>query len=65
MKKILICGATGFMGKNISRYFSNLDGYEVYGVGHTREYKDWPAKKMYSEDMTTQAGVDAVFDDQE
>lgn len=64
MKKILICGATGFMGKNISEYFSDLDEYEVYGVGHTRDYINWPGEKIYNEDLTTQVGIDTVFNDQ-
>jgi GDP-L-fucose synthase len=64
VKKILVCGATGFMGRNISEYFSNLNEYEVYGVANTREYSSWPGKKIYNEDLTTQAGVDSVFNDQ-
>lgn len=32
-KKILITGAKGFLGSNVSKYFKNL-GYETYGIGH-------------------------------
>jgi len=33
LKKILITGAKGFLGSNVSRYFKNL-GYKTYGIGH-------------------------------
>ena len=33
MKKILITGAKGFLGSNVSKYFKSL-GYETYGIGH-------------------------------
>lgn len=33
MKKILITGAKGFLGSNVSKYFKAL-GYETYGIGH-------------------------------
>ena len=49
------------MGRNISEHFSNLEGFQVYGVANTRKYDDWPGKKMFYEDLTTQDGVDAVF----
>jgi len=62
-KKILICGATGFMGKNIAEFFSSLGDYEVYGVANKRTFQNWPGEKFYNEDLTTQAGVDAAFND--
>ncbi len=33
MKKILITGAKGFLGSNVSKHFKAL-GYETYGIGH-------------------------------
>ena len=36
MKKVLICGATGFIGRNLTAYFSVQEGYEVYAVWHQR-----------------------------
>lgn len=32
-KNILITGAKGFLGSNVSKYFKNL-GYTTYGIGH-------------------------------
>ena len=35
-KKILICGATGFIGRNMTEQFSQLDDYEVHAVRFQR-----------------------------
>lgn len=32
-KKILVTGAKGFLGSNVSKHFKSL-GYEIYGIGH-------------------------------
>ena len=32
-RKILICGGTGFIGRNLVEYFNTLDEYEVYATG--------------------------------
>jgi GDP-L-fucose synthase len=38
-KKILICGATGFIGRNMTEYFAEQAGYEVHAVRfHRPEY---------------------------
>jgi len=58
MKKILVCGCTGFMGYNISYYFRH--DYEVVGVAHTKA--NCPDNiKLLSCDLTTQKGVDHVM----
>jgi GDP-L-fucose synthase len=31
-KKMLVCGATGFLGRNIAEYFAGKEGYEVTGT---------------------------------
>lgn len=36
MKKILICGATGFIGRNLTKYFADRDEFEVYAVWNQR-----------------------------
>jgi GDP-L-fucose synthase len=36
MKKILICGATGFIGRNLTECFADKAEYEVYAVWHKR-----------------------------
>ena len=41
MKKILITGITGFVGKNLAIYL-HQNGYEIYGLGRTfPEKEDW------------------------
>ena len=30
--KIMICGASGFIGRNLFEHFNSLDGYDVYGT---------------------------------
>ena len=37
MGKILICGATGFIGRNLTEYFSSLANYEVHAVWHIKK----------------------------
>jgi GDP-L-fucose synthase len=35
MKRILVCGADGFMGRNIAEYFHKQIEYDVYGTYHS------------------------------
>ena len=35
-KKVLVCGATGFIGRNIFENISNNSQWEVAGVYHER-----------------------------
>ena len=37
MKKILICGATGFIGRNLTEKFSGQEDVEVHAVWHNRK----------------------------
>tara|TARA_Y100001933_G_scaffold117955_1_gene117877 strand:+ start:346 stop:495 length:150 start_codon:yes stop_codon:yes gene_type:complete len=45
MKKILICGATGFIGRNLVNYFSKNKNYQIYAVSHDMEEYDVPEAK--------------------
>lgn len=36
-KKLLICGATGFIGRNMVEYFSQKDEFEVHAIRFNRE----------------------------
>lgn len=64
MIKVLVCGASGFMGRNIVEYFSKLDGYEVYGVSHKNPYR-CPINDMknLSCDLTEQSSMEHIFKD--
>lgn len=35
-KKMLICGATGFIGRNLTEYFSKQDKYDIVAVYHNK-----------------------------
>ena len=45
MKKILICGATGFIGRNLVNYFSRNKNYQIYAISHDKEAYDVPEAK--------------------
>ncbi|MBI4707658.1 MAG: NAD-dependent epimerase/dehydratase family protein [Candidatus Omnitrophica bacterium] len=45
-KKVLICGATGFIGRNLTEHFSKKGGYEVYAVYNKRS--PWWGKEILS-----------------
>lgn len=34
MKKVIVCGANGFIGKNLTKKLIS-DGYEVIAIGHS------------------------------
>ena len=62
MKKVLICGASGFMGKNISDSFLKSKKYKVYGVGNSRTVSNTNDYEIfYNCDLTTHEGIDHVF----
>jgi len=62
MKNILICGASGFMGKNIANSFLKTKRYHVYGVGNKRAVDNVSEYELfYNCDLTTQKGIDHVF----
>ena len=64
MKKVLICGASGFMGRNIVEYFSKLDGYEVYAVSYQNPHKcQINTQKHLSCDLTQQLSMEHIFKD--
>lgn len=67
MKKVLITGIKGFLGRNIAKHFSQL-GYETYGVGHgtiTRKECEAIGLKYWSESeitIGTLKGLNQKFD---
>ena len=62
-KKILVCGASGFMGRNIVDYFSKLNDYEVYGVSYNNPGKSSiRGMNHLGCDLTTHSGIKHVFD---
>ena len=51
-KKILVCGATGFIGKNIILNLSKNKNYKIYGVYYKSEKINLPNVKWIKADLT-------------
>lgn len=60
-KKILVCGATGFIGRNIAESFAKGDDFEVYGTYLNSEPLDNPRIKMIQADLTNKEDVDRAL----
>lgn len=64
MKKILVCGANGFMGRNIVEYFNNILDYEVYGtycLGKPIEQSVLSGDRLLGVDLTKKGHVEDIF----
>jgi len=60
-EKILVCGATGFIGRNIAESFAERDGFEVYGTYLNAEPPDNPKIKMIRADLTNKDDVNRAI----
>jgi len=61
-KKILICGATGFIGRNLAEAFAELDDFEVIGTYHKSPPLEHPRIKMIQADLCDPAQAEKVLD---
>jgi GDP-L-fucose synthase len=62
MKKILICGATGFVGKNITLGLSGNKNYEIHAVRFKRPaYKTAKNVKWHKADLRNPNSVDKLI----
>ena len=62
MKKILICGATGFIGKNITIGLSKNKNYEIHAVRFKRPaYKTSKNVKWHKVDLRNSSSVDKLI----
>lgn len=59
-QSVLVCGATGFIGRNIAESLVNRDDFEVYGTYLNSEPQDNPKIKMVQVDLTDKEGVNQV-----
>lgn len=60
-KKILICGATGFIGRNVAEYFATKDEFDVYGTYFSSEPLNDKRIKMIQTDLTNKEDADKVM----
>jgi len=60
VRKILVCGATGFIGRNIAEALAAQPEFEVYASHFRRPAPDHPRIRPVSADLTDQTAVDRV-----
>lgn len=60
-KKILVCGATGFIGRNTVEYFAKHEQYDVTAVYNVRPAIDIPNVNWVKADLTNQHEVENVL----
>lgn len=57
-RKILVCGATGFIGRNVAEYFAKNEDFEIFGTYlHSRPYNN-PRIKLIHADLTNKEEVE-------
>lgn len=62
-EKVLICGATGFIGRNMVDRFSKRTDVELYGTYLNSEPPKYENVKMVKADLTNKTDVDRVLSD--
>jgi nucleoside-diphosphate-sugar epimerase len=65
VKKMLVCGATGFIGRNIAEYFASNSDYEVYGTYCNSKPFKHPDIALLEADLTEKKDVDRVVQDKD
>lgn len=58
--KLLITGASGFIGRNMLEYFAPRSEFEVYGTYHASESPDVKGATLIQADLTNKADIDRV-----
>ena len=59
-KKVLVCGATGFIGRNIIETFAQEEQFELFGVYNKRPSFEHPNITWLKADLTCQEEVNQV-----
>jgi nucleoside-diphosphate-sugar epimerase len=60
-QKLLICGATGFIGRNLVEWFSRRPEFEVVAVHHRRAPYTWPNVTWARADLRDAKDVAAIL----
>jgi len=61
-KKILVCGSTGFIGRNTIEGLVKRDDFEIYGTYNKRDQIDYPGVVMIKVDLTNKNQVDMAIE---
>jgi nucleoside-diphosphate-sugar epimerase len=60
-KRLLICGATGFIGRNLAEFFSQQEEFQVIGVYHLRPPFEYPGLEWIQADLTDSTDVERAL----
>lgn len=60
-KIVLVCGATGFIGRNVAEYFTQQESVEVRGIFHKRPQYENPKINWIQADLTQIEDVERVM----
>ena len=60
--KILVCGATGFIGRNIAESFAKRGDFQVIGVHNKRPKYNHPNLEWVQADLNNSQDIDRVLD---
>lgn len=61
--RVLVCGATGFIGRNVAESLSRRPNFEVIGVWHRQSAPDIPGVSWRQADLRSAADVARVVQD--
>jgi GDP-L-fucose synthase len=60
-QKLLVCGSTGFIGRNVAEHFAGQDEYEVYGTYFNSSPLEHPNIRMIRADLTDKGDVSGAL----
>ena len=63
--KVLICGGSGFIGRNLIDFFTSKDQYEVHATYLTRNLDDIKNIKSYQVDLTNAEEINQIVKDKD
>jgi len=61
-KKILVCGTTGFVGRNTAEYLANRDDFEIFGTYYNSSPLQDPRIKMIKADLRDSEKTEEIFE---
>lgn len=64
-KKVLICGATGFIGRNVAECLSKREDFEIYGTYHNSKPYEKENIRLMRVDLTNKIDIDQITKDKD